>query len=133
MPFRAAVEWQIGPFAGIYARRIFGDSAAIPRINDVVAMVSDTRKTEILRDLLDAHGELMSGRALWMALGFKGERSFQRSSQRGVLPVPAFELQGRRGRFARTRDVAAWLSSVGVQKTTQVDKGQATSTEEEAM
>jgi hypothetical protein len=65
-----------------------------------------------LAALLAAHGELMSGRALWHTLGFRSERSFQRVIQKGTLPVPVFTLPSRRGRFARTRDVAAWLAGV---------------------
>lgn len=68
--------------------------------------------TPRLTALLAAHGELMNGRALWHTLGFRSERSFQRAVQNGTLPVPVFALPSRRGRFARTRDIAAWLAGV---------------------
>lgn len=69
-----------------------------------------------LAALLEEHGELMSGRPLWRTLGFRSDRSFQRAAQRNTLPVPVFTLLSRRGRFARTRDVAAWLDGVVISK-----------------
>lgn len=66
----------------------------------------------IQEDLLARHGELMTGEPLRRALGFASERSFLRAARCKNLPVPIFELAGRRGRFARTRDVAQWLNSL---------------------
>ncbi|HZR02488.1 MAG TPA: hypothetical protein VFA81_04860 [Burkholderiales bacterium] len=63
-------------------------------------------------DLLARHGELMTGEPLRRALGFASERSFLRAAKGKNLPVRVFELAGRRGRFARTRDVAQWLSTL---------------------
>ena len=69
---------------------------------------------QLKRDLLEANGELMTGMPLWRALGFKGERAFQRAAQRGWLPIAVFELPHRRGRYAKTRDVSEWLASLGM-------------------
>lgn len=66
-----------------------------------------------LADLLAEHGELVSGGDLQRCLGFKSARSFQRAQKEGRLPVTTFSLPGRRGVFARTRDIAAWLGSLG--------------------
>jgi len=65
-----------------------------------------------LQTLLVAHGELMQGEALRRALGFRSERSFLRAVQAEQIPVPTFCLPSRRGRYARTRDVAAWLAGL---------------------
>lgn len=66
-----------------------------------------------LTALLAEHGELMGGQALWRNLGFRSDRSFLRAAAAGKLPVATFHLPDRRGRFARTRDVAAWLAQLG--------------------
>ena len=63
--------------------------------------------------LLSAHGELIGGADLARCLGFKTTRAFQKAASAERLPVEAFVLEGRRGRFARTRDLAAWLASLG--------------------
>jgi hypothetical protein len=68
---------------------------------------------EIREELLDRHGELMSGRHLRQCLGFANVRAFRRAIAHGAVPVVTFTLPGRRGRFARTRDVAAWLATLG--------------------
>jgi hypothetical protein len=66
-----------------------------------------------LTDLLARHGVLMDGRALAALFKFGSSRSFRRAAQNGALPVSVFRIAGRRGWFARSRDVAAWLASAG--------------------
>lgn len=66
----------------------------------------------LLTDLLAAHGELIGGADLAHCLGFKTPRAFQKAASARRLPVQTFSLNGRRGRFARTRDLAAWLASL---------------------
>ena len=68
---------------------------------------------EIREELLLRHGELMSGKHLCQCLGFANVRAFRRAIAHGAVPVMTFTLPGRRGRFARTRDVAAWLVTLG--------------------
>jgi len=63
--------------------------------------------------LLEKHGELMDGAALRILLHMKHERTFRRAIAASALPVGVFRLAGRKGWYARTRDVAAWLASVG--------------------
>jgi hypothetical protein len=62
--------------------------------------------------LLDENGELMTGTSLRRLLHMKHERAFRRAMASGRLPVSVFQLPGRKGWFARTRDVAAWLVSL---------------------
>lgn len=59
--------------------------------------------------LFDRYGPALGGRDLYAALGFKTYASFHRSKQRGEVGVHVFPLPGRRGWFALTADVAAWL------------------------
>jgi hypothetical protein len=62
--------------------------------------------------LLAKNGELMTGEPLRWSLGYRSERTFARAVKGGTVPVPLISLPGRRGWFARTRDVAAWLQSL---------------------
>jgi hypothetical protein len=43
------------------------------------------------------------------ALGFPTADAFLKARLRNRLPVPTFAMEGRRGRFAATTDIAAWL------------------------
>lgn len=71
-------------------------------------------KNPIEISLLGAHGELMTGADLRRLLRMNHERAFRRAAAAGRLPVSVFRLPGRKGWFARTRDVAAWLASIDV-------------------
>lgn len=64
-------------------------------------------------DLLARHGELMDGAALMALLHMNHERTLRRAIASNTLPVGVFRLAGRKGWYARTRDVAAWLVSIG--------------------
>lgn len=72
---------------------------------------SDSPK-EWATSLLAVHGELMDSQALAALFKFGSDRSFRRSASKGALPVSVFRVPGRRGWFARTRDVGLWLASV---------------------
>lgn len=54
-------------------------------------------------------GPVVGGNALSKALGYRTQAAFRKAKQRGRLPVRTFEVEGRRGRFAATSDIAAWL------------------------
>jgi hypothetical protein len=62
--------------------------------------------------LLAKNGELMTGECLRRSMGYRSERSFARAVKDGTVPVPLISLPGRRGWFARTRDVADWLKNL---------------------
>lgn len=77
----------------------------------VNTMTRDTNKGGHLRVQLEqAYGPLMTGQALWRCLGFPSANSFHHAAGRGLVPVESFRLSGRKGRFARSADVAAWLA-----------------------
>lgn len=61
--------------------------------------------------LIAQHGELVGGNALARCLGYRTQRAFQMAIQRGQVPVETFALFGRRGRYARTFQVAEWLAT----------------------
>lgn len=72
-------------------------------------MPTDMRGKTLVEQLLDRYGPTLGGRDLYSALGFKSYAAFHRSKQRGEVGVDVFALPGRRGWFALTTDVAAWL------------------------
>jgi hypothetical protein len=63
--------------------------------------------------LLDRYGPLLNGRSLWSAIGYQSSQAFRKAASRGALPVRTFHIDGRKGLFAYTSDVAHWLSAVG--------------------
>lgn len=64
---------------------------------------------DLANNLLDRYGPTLGGRDLYAALGFKSYAAFYRSKQRGEVGIDVFTLPGRRGWFAFTTEVAAWL------------------------
>lgn len=62
--------------------------------------------------LLRALGAIVGGEALSRALGYPTQDAFRKACKRDRLPVATFELEGRRGRYASTVDIATWLWSV---------------------
>jgi hypothetical protein len=63
--------------------------------------------------LTERYGLFLTGRALWKAIGFQSGSAFRKAASRGALPIPTFRIDGRKGLFAYTSDVAKWASAVG--------------------
>ena len=59
--------------------------------------------------LTKIYGPLLASRDLWKVLGYASPAAYRQSRIRGQIPVTEFKIDGRRGRFALTRDVASWL------------------------
>lgn len=59
--------------------------------------------------LTKIYGPLLASRDLWKVLGYSSPAAYRQSRIRGQIPVVEFKIDGRRGRFALTRDVAVWL------------------------
>lgn len=104
------------------ANRILGGDSGNRRSQAVVMVlqanksVLPSRETpprenlqQLTKELLHSHGELMSGPALYRALGFKSAGRFRQSLRCEPPPIPVFQLPQRRGYFALTRDAADWL------------------------
>ena len=77
-----------------------------------VPLTHEQTKT-LTERLLAEHGELIGESALARCLGYRTQRAFQMGIQRGQVPVETFTLAGRRGRYARTFQVAHWLADCG--------------------
>ena len=64
---------------------------------------------ELHNQLLERYGPLIGGKDLRQALGFPSAAAFRQAALRGTLPVAVFTLPNRKGRFALTGEVSAWL------------------------
>jgi hypothetical protein len=92
--------------SGAYSHRL-------PNNAMTLTSASGTAHDERFERLLVRHGEIVGGRELMHLLGYRSVRSFARACALQTLPIHSFELEGRRGRFARTRDVIDWLCALG--------------------
>lgn len=70
---------------------------------------------EIKSWLFERHGPLIGGRDLVKALGYPTAAALRQAEVRNALPVRVFEIEGRRGRFAFTDEVATWLAELRLQ------------------
>lgn len=67
----------------------------------------------VTRELIEKHGEFLSGDPLRSTLGYRSKRTFYRAAAAGTTPVRLIKLPGQNTWLARTRDVGAWLARVG--------------------
>lgn len=68
--------------------------------------------TQLVKDLQRQYGTVLKGEGLWRTLGFGSRSSFQRAIEARLVPVPLFPMQGNRGLYALTRDVAQHLTAL---------------------
>ena len=61
-------------------------------------------------DLMERYGPLLTGDALRKSLGYTSMAALRQAVARGKAPVPIFQLEDRRGKFALAKDVAKWLA-----------------------
>lgn len=59
--------------------------------------------------LMQEHGPLLCASVAAKLMGFKSTDALRQARIRHRLPVPMFTIEGRRGWFASTETVAAWL------------------------
>jgi len=62
--------------------------------------------------LTDRYGEFVPPTALWKELGFATPASFRKALSQERVEVEVFDIAGRRGSFARSRDIAQWQAMV---------------------
>ena len=62
--------------------------------------------------LMQLYGPLLTGDDLAKALGYRSRDALRQAVKRRTFPVPLFEIQNRRGKFASTHDVAVFLATV---------------------
>lgn len=72
----------------------------------------DSIEAQLVADLERQHGPLLGGAALYRALGLPSAAAFRQAMSRNAVPVRVFAIPHRRGRFALTREVAAWLAGL---------------------
>lgn len=65
--------------------------------------------TNLEKTMLKEFGPLMGGEDLRRALGYRTWAAFARAVRMDGIGIRVFEIPNRRGRFALTADVSAWL------------------------
>lgn len=80
-------------------------------------MLENDSRTDLYNRMYCECGELIPPRLLWRMLGYTNAGALRSARNRGILPVETFQIPGRRGSYARTRDVVNWLSQLGSIKT----------------
>lgn len=68
--------------------------------------------TELAKELHQEYGPLIGGPDLVKVLGFRSNASFKRAQKLGQIDLEMFGIEGRKGSFAYTKNVASWLSSL---------------------
>ena len=68
-------------------------------------------KRELEDDLLRLYGPLISNENLWKVLGYQSKGAFRQAVTRKRVPVPIFNIEYRRWKFALSKDVAAFLAA----------------------
>ncbi|MEZ5616439.1 MAG: hypothetical protein C3F19_11425 [Rhodocyclales bacterium] len=67
---------------------------------------------DLAEKMLKEFGPLMGGEDLRRALGYRTSAALARAARMGAVGVAVFDIPNRRGKFALTVDVAAWLTSL---------------------
>ena len=65
---------------------------------------------DLEKDLLALYGPIVTGETLIKALGYVSKAAFRQSLVRKTVPVPVFELDNRRGKYALSKDIAVYLA-----------------------
>ena len=68
------------------------------------------RARDLERWLLKEFGPVLTGRPLRKLLGLTTPDAFRQGLRRGLVAVPLFLREGRKGWCAHTRDVARWIA-----------------------
>lgn len=77
---------------------------------------------ELEQDLTDRHGPMLPSRVLWKVLGYSSPAAWRQSISRRTVPIPIFQLEGRSGYFALSRDVARWMAEQRMKAAEAADK-----------
>lgn len=76
-----------------------------------MADTSSPLESQLLASLIADWGYVMGSAGLRKALGFATQQSLRHAIRSGHVPFTVFTIEGRKGPYARTHDVAAWLAS----------------------
>lgn len=63
------------------------------------------------RDLTRQYGPLLATEALRVVLGYPTKDALRQAIVRQTVPIPVFDIENRKGKFALTKDAANWLAS----------------------
>lgn len=63
------------------------------------------------RELMHRYGPMVSNDNLRLALGYSSKEAFRQAISRKTVPIPIFDIEYRRGKFALVKDVAVWLAT----------------------
>lgn len=74
------------------------------------------------QDLLQTFGPMIYGQVLYKSLGYTSADAFRQAVSRQSVPIDTFPIEGRRGKFALTRDIAKWIAIQKVENTQPVKK-----------
>lgn len=64
------------------------------------------------RDLINRYGPIIGRDDLRKALGYKTDDAFRQALSRNTIPIPVFEIEHRKGKFALVKDLAVWLEAM---------------------
>lgn len=67
-------------------------------------------ENELEADLLKLYGPVLNGENLTRSLGYVSKEAFRQSIVRKTVPVHIFKMEGKRGYYALTKDVAKYLA-----------------------
>lgn len=79
--------------------------------NMKTTLVDEPLAVILERDLLSRYGPLIGKEDLWMALGYPSNDAFRQGVSKKLIPIPIFEIENRRGKFALVKDLANWLAA----------------------
>lgn len=77
-------------------------------MTDTYELTQLTEKLE--KALIQSYGHVLSSQDLWQVLGYKTVHAYRQARHRKTLPVVEFKMQGRRGHFVLTAEVAKYLA-----------------------
>lgn len=77
-------------------------------------VVSVTTSMQSSDDLEARYGLVVPSCELVRLLGYRTAGAFRQAARRECLGLPTFFITGRRGRYARTADVAKWIANQGI-------------------
>ena len=86
------------------------DGLRMDRSNPVMAVGVRETADLISERLILMYGELVSGQDLARELGMRSSEAMRSAIRRGRLPIRTFRMEGRRGWFALTADLANHLA-----------------------
>ena len=69
-------------------------------------------EVELIHKLEMQYGHIIHGQDLARCLGFANTDALRQAICREKVPIHIFSIEGRRGKFAYTKDVAYWIAAL---------------------